>query len=66
MTVTLKSVLPALAGFAAGGLSYALQSGRSLGLALLWGIGTAAIAAFIMWLTTLSNDKRKPEEPPNG
>lgn len=66
MTPSLKSVLPALVGVAAGGLYHSLSSGRSLAYAVLWAIGAAAVAAFVLWLTTLSNDKPKSEDPPPG
>jgi len=66
MTPTIKAVLPSLAAFDAAGLGSAPNSGRSLGHAVLWGVGAAIIATFVLWATTLSNHKSKPKGPPPG
>jgi len=66
MTPTIKSVLPFLAGATAGGLSYALTTGRSFGYAVAWGVGTALATMIVLWAATLSNTKPKREGPPSG
>jgi hypothetical protein len=40
-----------------------LIAGRSLLDAILWGIGTTLAALLVLWLTTLSSAKRKPDDP---
>jgi hypothetical protein len=64
MTASLEAVMRYLAGFAVGVILYALVSGSSLGDALLWGLGTAAITVVGWWAATLSNDKPRPERRP--
>lgn len=66
MTPTIKAVLPSLAAFDAASLGSAPNSGRSLGHAVLWGVGATIIAAVVVWATTLSIDKSKPKGPPPG
>jgi len=51
-----------LAALGAGGMAYALTSGRAVTVAVLWGIASAVIGGAVLWLASLSSGKSPPDK----